>query len=62
MTGSYAVIGHPINVAGVTLRPQQLTASWGLGAQGDWIPVASLSGGAAEASALIGIGNATALG
>ena len=66
MTGTYAVLGHPISVAGVTLRPPFLSPSSGVwvqtSANGDLIPVASLAGGAAEASALIGTGNATMIG
>lgn len=61
--GTYAVIGHPINVAGVMLAPGGLTVNASLGtwyqATNAVIPIASLAGGAAEASALIGIGNAT---
>lgn len=64
MTGTYAVIGHPINVAGISLKPPFLSASSGVWAQttADLIPVSSLVGGAAEASALIGCGNASMIG
>ena len=65
MSGTLAVIGHPINVAGVWLTPPQLIVN---ASQGTWyaatnalIPVASLGSGA-EASALIAIGNATVIG
>jgi len=70
MSGSYAVIGRPINPAGVWLQPPHLAVATAGAAspgiyvvtQGDYIPLASLGGGAAEASALIGIGNATVVG
>lgn len=64
MSGTYVVIGHPIAPAGVILSPSTIIATGGvwLFATSAPIPIASLSGGAAEASALIGIGNATAIG
>lgn len=65
MTGTYMVVGHPINVAGIWLQPPHLDASSGVWVSlptGALIPVASLGGGAAEASALCSIGNATMIG
>jgi hypothetical protein len=66
VTGTYVVIGHEINVAGVWLTPPQLKVNASTGvwysATNDYIPIASLTGGAAEASALIGLGNATMIG
>lgn len=60
MTGTIAVIGHPISAAGVWLQPPKPTA--GLWTAADLIPVASLTGGGPEASALIAFGNATVIG
>ena len=67
MTGTYMVVGHPINVAGVWLNapapyPSASSGVWVNLATGALIPVASLVGGAAEASALCAIGNATMIG
>lgn len=67
MTGTYSVLGHPIvPVPGFPVSPPMLIVNASLGvwyqATAGLIPVASLSGGAAEASALIGMANATAIG
>lgn len=67
MAGTYMVVGHPVNVAGVWIQAPApyLSASSGVFVQlatDGLIVVASLAGGAAEASALCGIGNATMIG
>jgi hypothetical protein len=71
MTGTYSVLGHPISVAGVWLKPPQIAVAtagaaspgaWTWPAAGDPIPIASLAGGAAEMAALVSSGNATQIG
>jgi hypothetical protein len=64
MGATIVVIGHPIVIAGVRTAPPELVAS-GAGwfqASPAFIPVASLSGGAAEATVLLTQGNATIIG
>ena len=71
MGATLAVVGHPISLCGTWLSPAQLQVAtagaaspgaWTWEAAGDPIPVASLSGGQAEASALLASGNATVIG
>ena len=63
MGATMVVVGHPINIAGVWSYATHFAASdVYYVATSMPIPVASLSGGQAEASLLLGQGNATIIG